>query len=86
MYGASRRIARGDYTARAEVATQDEIGSVAESFNAMAEAVQKKMWMRWRFPRASVKSSWVRSPMNSKTPMTAIIGYADTPAHAGAGP
>ena len=54
LYGASRRIARGDYTARAEVATQDEIGSVAESFNAMAEAVQK-MWMRWRFPRASVK-------------------------------
>ena len=34
LYGASRRIARGDYTARAEVATQDEIGSVAESFNA----------------------------------------------------
>ena len=43
LYGASRRIARGDYTARAEVATQDEIGSVAESFNAMAEAVQKNV-------------------------------------------
>ena len=42
---APRGALRGDYSARAEVATQDEIGSVAESFNAMAAAVQKK-WMR----------------------------------------
>lgn len=63
LYGASRRIARGDYSARAEVATQDEIGSVAESFNAMAAAVQKNV------------DAFTHE---LKTPMTAIIGYADT--------
>ena len=77
MYGASRRIARGDYTARAEVATQDEIGSVAESFNAMAEAVQKNV-------DALALSARQREEFMGafthelKTPMTAIIGYADT--------
>ena len=77
LYGASRRIARGDYTARAEVATQDEIGSVAESFNAMAEAVQKNV-------DALALSARQREEFMGafthelKTPMTAIIGYADT--------
>ena len=77
LYGASRRIARGDYSARAEVATQDEIGSVAESFNAMAAAVQKNV-------DALALSARQREEFMGafthelKTPMTAIIGYADT--------
>ena len=77
LYDASRRIARGDYAARAAVATQDEIGGVAESFNAMAEAVQKNV-------DALALSARQREEFMGafthelKTPMTAIIGYADT--------
>ena len=72
LYGASRRIARGDYSARAEVATQDEIGSVAESFNAMAAAVQKA--------RADSGTDWTsmvslmyRAPAGGRTQLSAAV-------------
>ena len=77
LYGASRRIARGDYSARAEVATQDEIGSVAESFNAMAAAVQKNVDALALSARQREECMGAFTH-ELKTPMTAIIGYADT--------
>lgn len=77
LYGASRRIARGDYSARAEVATQDEIGSVAESFNAMAAAVQKNVDTLALSARQREEFMGAFTH-ELKTPMTAIIGYADT--------
>ena len=35
------RIAQGDYTARVEVGTNDEVGRLARAFNQMAEDVER---------------------------------------------
>jgi signal transduction histidine kinase len=39
---AARRIAAGDFTARAELKSQDEIGDLGNAFNVMAEAVAER--------------------------------------------
>lgn len=41
MQDASQRIAAGDYSERMSVTTADELGVLAESFNAMASALEK---------------------------------------------
>ncbi|RMH52445.1 MAG: HAMP domain-containing protein [Bacteroidetes bacterium] len=40
---AAHRVAGGDLTARAEVASQDEIGSLSQAFNQMVEALRDSM-------------------------------------------
>ena len=40
---AARRISAGDLTARAEVRSRDEIGQLADSFNAMADELRQKL-------------------------------------------
>ncbi|MFH1146653.1 MAG: PAS domain S-box protein [Pseudomonadota bacterium] len=42
LAGASEKIAEGDYTKRAIIESEDEIGMLASSFNRMAESVQTK--------------------------------------------
>jgi len=42
LVGATERIARGDYDTRVEVATRDELGTLAESFNEMAHGLELK--------------------------------------------
>ena len=41
-----RRIAAGDYAGRVEIAHKDEIGQLAEAFNAMAEGLQERERVR----------------------------------------
>ncbi|WP_367924286.1 sensor histidine kinase [uncultured Ruthenibacterium sp.] len=74
---ASTRIAQGEYSARTGVSTADEIGQVSRNFDAMAQAVQQnvdelEMSVRQREDFMGAFSHEL------KTPMTAIIGYADT--------
>lgn len=73
---ASRVIASGDYSGRADLRSRDEIGAVAEDFNAMAAQMEKNV--------SELRESVLRQErfMGSfahelKTPMTSIIGYAD---------
>lgn len=73
----SRSIALGAYDERTSLETNDEIGELSESFDAMAEAVQEKVdalelsvQQREDFMGAFTHEL--------KTPMTAVIGYADT--------
>ena len=73
---ASRAIASGELSRRAEVHTADEIGRVAEDFNAMADALEQNF--------AALEESVERQKRFTgsfahevKTPMTSIIGYAD---------
>ena len=40
LYGATQKIARGDFTARARINTTDEIAELAEGFNTMAGNMQ----------------------------------------------
>ena len=74
---ASCRIAEGDYSVRTALHTGDEIEQVSKSFDSMAQAVEEKM-------DALCLSVQQRDDFMGafthelKTPMTAILGYADT--------
>lgn len=73
---ATRRIASGNLSYRAMIKTNDEIGILAEDFNAMAaqveqsvETMQKAMEQQEQFMGSFTHEL--------KTPMTSMIGYAD---------
>lgn len=69
-------IAEGDYTQRATVATKDEVGILARSFNRMAAAVEEKVDELQK--TVENKQHFIESFTHElKTPLTSIIGYAD---------
>lgn len=74
------RISGGDYSVRADVKSDDEVGDLAESFNSMAGSVEdhveelKDMVHR----RDQFVADFTHE---MKTPMTTIIGYADSVRH-----
>lgn len=59
----SKQIASGDYSKRAHISSDDEIGQVAESFNIMAESVENTEANRTEF--ISNISHELRSPITS---------------------
>ena len=70
MARASKRLAKGDFSIRVQAAGRgDEIGELAEAFNAMADSLELSENMRREFI-ANVSHEL-------KTPMTAITGFAD---------
>lgn len=72
----SERIAGGSYGDRTHITTNDEVGALAKSFDKMAEAVEEKI----NFLEQAVRSreDFVANFSHElKTPMTAIMGYAD---------
>lgn len=74
---AARRIAAGDYGERLPAGGRDEIGGLADSFNQMAGAVEEKIDELARAARE--KEDFVTNFAHElKTPLTSIIGYADT--------
>lgn len=90
MYGISRMLTRpleqlhlvsnqlsgGDYHARAEIKTQDEIGELAHSFNLMACSIEEHIDTLTAMIKQ--KEQFVADFTHEmKTPMTSIIGYAD---------
>lgn len=77
MSKAARRMAEGDYRERLSLGRRDEIGTLAESFNQMAGAVEEKIDELARAARE--KEDFVANFAHElKTPLTSIIGYADT--------
>ncbi len=72
----SERIANGSYGDRTHITTNDEVGVLARNFDKMAEAVEEKI----NFLEQAVRSreDFVANFSHElKTPMTAIMGYAD---------
>lgn len=74
---AASAIAGGAYESRAQVRGRDEIGALTVSFNQMAEKVEEHMAL------LTDTNEQQRQLLGSlahelKTPLTAIIGYADT--------
>ncbi len=69
-------IAKGNFSERVNIHTRDEIGTLAESFNEMACAVEEKIN---EFERnAKAKQRFIDNLTHElKTPLTSIIGYAD---------
>ncbi len=77
MSKAARRMAEGDYRERFARAGKDEIGALAVSFNQMADAVEEKIGELSKAARE--KEDFVANFAHElKTPLTSIIGYADT--------
>lgn len=76
LNNAATVITSGDYSIRTEVITNDEIGELAEKFDAMAEAIEEHVQELKN--QARRQEDFVASFTHEiKTPMTAIIGYAD---------
>lgn len=73
----SDKMADGDYKVRARVNSQDEIGQLAAKFNFMAMSVDNKVSdLEDELKR---REQFVADFTHEiKTPMTSIIGYADT--------
>ena len=70
MASAARRFAHGDFSARvADEGREDEIGELTESFNMMAESLEKSEQLRSEFV--------ANLSHELKTPMTTIAGFAD---------
>lgn len=70
MAAAAKRFARGDFTTRVtNYGSSDEIGALTESFNSMAESLERSEQLRSEFI-ANVSHEL-------KTPMTTISGFAD---------
>lgn len=80
LKSAAEEIQAGRLTCRAEVKTRDEIGVVAEAFNSMAERIEEQVTALSGLAeqRRQMLGSLVHE---MKTPMTSIIGYADTLLH-----
>ena len=77
MSKAARRMAEGCYEERLPRGGRDEIGVLAESFNQMAAAVEGKIGELSQ--AAQEKEDFVANFAHElKTPLTSIIGYADT--------
>lgn len=77
---AAKDISGGQLERRAKVHTRDEIGGMAEAFNAMAAQIENQ------FRELTAESERRRQMLGSlthelKTPMTSIMGYADSLLH-----
>lgn len=72
----ANQIACGDYSERLIISGKDEMSEVAGSFNQMAEAVEEKV--KELSQTARQKEDFVANFAHElKTPLTAVIGYAD---------
>ncbi len=73
----SRAFAEGDYSARLKPTSRDEIGDLTRTYNAMADTIREKIDALELAVRQ--REDFVAAFAHEiKTPMTSIIGYADT--------
>ncbi len=74
---ASENFGKGNYDARVNIHTSDEIGALATTYNQMASAVSDHMSELQNM--VTRREQFVADFTHEmKTPMTSIIGYADT--------
>ncbi len=73
----ARQIAGGNYSVRANVHTGDEIGILAAQFNRMAEELERHI-ASLELATQQQKDFTASFAHELKTPLTSIIGYADT--------
>lgn len=73
----TKKFADGDYTARSDVKTKDEIGELARAFNELAKNLESKIY-ELQMAAKKQEDFTANFAHELKTPMTSIIGYADT--------
>ncbi len=69
MAAVSNKIAAGDYTARVDSASRDEVGQLAHAFNQMADSLERIEQLR--------RSMVVDMAHEHRTPLTNIRGYLE---------
>lgn len=77
LHEASRRIASGNYEERTSIQSDDEIGELSRSFDEMAKATQQTI-QQLEVDLAQREDFMSNFAHEIKTPMTAILGFADT--------
>lgn len=77
LSAATRQFARGQYDVRVKINSRDEIGMLAEDFNWMAEKMNQQM-QRLQDEVKRQEEFTAAFAHELKTPLTSIIGYADT--------
>ena len=76
LSAATRNMTRGNYTYRARKISNDELGGLTEDFNEMAASLEKNVEQLQEAARA--QEEFIGALTHElKTPLTAIIGYAD---------
>lgn len=73
---ATKRMAAGEYSYRAKQVSQDELGQLTRDFNRMAKALEKNI-EKLEEEIAAREEFMGAFAHELKTPLTAIIGYAD---------
>lgn len=76
LEGATRKMAEGDYSYRAERISNDELGKLTTDFNQMANALEENV-DKLKEEIRSREDFIAAFAHELKTPLTAIIGYAD---------
>lgn len=73
---ATRKMTEGDYSYRAKVISNDEMGQLTNDFNQMANVLENNICMLEEEVKA--REEFIAAFSHElKTPLTAIIGYAD---------
>ena len=76
LAGATRKMAGGDYSYRAQIVSSDELGALTADFNRMANVLEDTIGELQEEIRA--REDFIAAFAHElKTPLTAIIGYAD---------
>ena len=76
LAGATKEMAAGDYSYRARQISNDELGQLTRDFNSMANVLEKTLGELKDEVRA--REDFIAAFAHElKTPLTAIIGYAD---------
>ena len=76
LTGATKRMAAGDYGYRARQVSNDELGQLTQDFNKMANALEDTIGELQG--EISAREDFIAAFAHElKTPLTAIIGYAD---------
>ncbi len=69
MTGITRKIASGDYSARVQISSKDEIGQLASAFNRMADSLRRIEQLR--------KTMVIDVAHELRTPLTNMRGYLE---------
>lgn len=73
----TRQMAEGQYSRRAKVHSQDELGDLARDFNRMADALEGQI-SQLEDAAQRQRDFTASFAHELKTPLTSVIGYADT--------